>query len=233
MPDIYTDTYANIPAAGTAGDLFLPSDGFAIYRDTGAAWAPWGPYLPHGAPPAAGWAWVNQGAAAVSTTEGGILLSQAAFGGGLSMRIRIRNAPATPYTITAHWLPNTEISTGAWGSPMWGLCFRQSSDGKLATMAMHNRDTTWLHVRKYTDETTYSAQYGVWEVPLDSGFLPYIVRIADDGANRVCSYSTDGQHFHVLHTVGRTDFLTADQVGFFINPDGYGAALRIISWKEE
>jgi len=37
-PALYTDTFANRPAAGYAGRLFVSSDTSAIYEDTGTAW---------------------------------------------------------------------------------------------------------------------------------------------------------------------------------------------------
>jgi hypothetical protein len=59
-------------------------------------------------------------------------------------------------------------------------------------------------------------------------------RIADDGANRISSISTDGINFRVIHTVARTDFLTADQVGFFVNcqETTWDAGMTLLSWKE-
>ena len=69
----FTDTYANEPAAGNDGDLFLPSNGFHLERDTGAAWVPWGPIFPMTKPPALStWAWINQGTATADETNGGI-----------------------------------------------------------------------------------------------------------------------------------------------------------------
>jgi hypothetical protein len=46
--------------------------------------------------------------------------------------------------------------------------------------------------------------------------------------------STDGQNFKVIHTVGRTDFLTADQVGFFVNDQSntIAAGMTLLSWKQ-
>ena len=37
-PAIYTDTFANRPAPGFAGRLFVANDTAAIYEDTGTAW---------------------------------------------------------------------------------------------------------------------------------------------------------------------------------------------------
>lgn len=37
-PSILSDTFANIPAAGTTGRLFLATDTMFLYRDTGSIW---------------------------------------------------------------------------------------------------------------------------------------------------------------------------------------------------
>lgn len=38
VPSMQSDVYANIPAAGTAGAIFIATDTHIIYRDTGTAW---------------------------------------------------------------------------------------------------------------------------------------------------------------------------------------------------
>ena len=67
-----TATYAAEPAAAADGKLFLPSDGAWIERDTGAAWAPWGPLYPMTKPVNGDFVWINQGASTVNQTYGGI-----------------------------------------------------------------------------------------------------------------------------------------------------------------
>jgi hypothetical protein len=60
------------------------------------------------------------------------------------------------------------------------------------------------------------------------------MRIADTGTSRICSWSADGQNWHDLHSIGRTDFLTADEVGFYVNSQSatYPAACTLISWAQ-
>jgi hypothetical protein len=59
-------------------------------------------------------------------------------------------------------------------------------------------------------------------------------RAADNSTNRICSYSVDGQNWFVFHTVGRTDFLTADEVGFYIDVENatFGTGITLIHWAE-
>ena len=42
------------------------------------------------------------------------------------------------------------------------------------------------------------------------------MRITDNGTNRITYISNDGYYWHTLSTIGRTDYITANQYGFFI-----------------
>jgi hypothetical protein len=225
---VLTSAYASRVAAATEGRLFLPNDGLYVERDTGAAWVPWGPLFPMTAPVDGDFSWTNQGGASVVTTFGGIYLSTP-LSASVNYRIRRKAAPSTPYTVTAWVLHNlTNVSNQS-----CGICFRQASDGKLVIFALDASATGFsLGVFKFTNETTFSATY-VSRAAFALG--PQVcLRIADNGTNRICSVSTDGQNFKVIHTVGRTDFLTADQVGFFVNDQSntIAAGMTLLSWKQ-
>jgi len=226
---VITDTYANKPAASQEGRIFLPSDGISIERDTGAAWVPWGPLFPFTAPVDGDFAWINQDTASVSATNGGIFLL-APKTAGVNLRIRKKAAPAVPYTITMAMLP---LATGQSFLRM-GLLFRQSADGKLHSNGIQFGTTiNQLISEKWTDHHSYSAAYVSTTFNTVHNGL-WFLRIADDNTNRIISFSADGQNFRTLHTVGRTDFLTADEVGFFIdtNQATIDGGMTVISWKE-
>lgn len=224
----HTAAYGSRPAAGNPGDLFLPADGMTVERDTGSAWVPWGPVFPLTAPVDGDFAWVNQGGASVDTTRGGIYLLAPA-GAGVNLRIRKKSAPATPYTITAAFLAEGLMLNNPW----FGLLFRQSSDGKIAGFGIQRNtsNTDNLYSVKYADATTFSALYT--GVGYKTSCL-YFFRIADDGTNRICSFSCDGQHWQTFHTIGRTDFLTADEVGFWVNAEQgtWPVGVTLLSWKQ-
>ena len=225
----YTAAYASRPAAGNDGDLFFPSDGFSIQRDTGAAWVPWGPLFPFTAPVLTDFAWINQETATATQTKSGIYLL-APVQSGDDMRILKKAAPSTPYTITVWFLMhlhNVDYNLA-------GLCFRKSSDGKLATFDFSNSGTSnssRLETVKFNSPTSINAVYA--SVNVRPGSL-VCLQISDNGTNRIARWSTDGQNFHTLHTVERTDFLTADEVGFYANSVNatYPAAMTLLSWKE-
>ncbi len=228
---ITTAAYGSRQAAAKAGRLFLPNDGFYIERDTGSAWASWGPIHPFTAPVSGDFAWINQGGASVKTTEGGIYI-EASAGAGQNLRIRKKAAPGVPYVITAYVSPLSLSLNNT-----MGITFRQSSDGKLHALLLAGRsgDGVSLYSYKYTNPTTLSASYALFDLGdfLPEG-APHFLRIADDNTNRICSISHDGQNFKDFHTVGRTDFLTADEVGFFVNSvDGtYSAGMTLLHWEE-
>lgn len=225
---ITTAAYASRQAAAKAGRLFLPNNGFYIERDTGSAWASWGPIFPMTPPISGDFAWINQGSATISTTNGGIYISQPS--GAELVHIQKKTKPSTTFTITAAFVGTVPLTGSNFAG--FGLTFRQSSDGKIHNFGVRNNNGVWsMNSFKWTDATTFSASYSE-----STMIIPNIIwfRIADDGSNRICSFSADGINFQQFHSIGRTDFLTADEVGFFINPNNNNIAMgmTLLSWKE-
>jgi hypothetical protein len=190
---------------------------------------PWGPSYPLTLPIDGGFAWVNQGTATLDATKGGIHLAAPVVGAGNSWRLRVKAAPAPPYTVTAFIYPHTIGEAYAQMAIGW----RQSSDGKLITFGPRSNfpsDISRISIEKYTDPTTFSANYlGETRVSYPTSWL----RITDDGTDRKCYWSSNGQFWLLMHTVGRTDYLTADQVLFGVQANTfYPIAMTLLSWKE-
>lgn len=216
-----TNTYANL-AALQDGRLNLPSDSFYHLRDTGGALAPWGPIYPMTLPVDGDFAWINQGSATVDATKGGIFLygpAAAAF----NLRIR-KKAKSPPYTITAAFTMIGTLTANSFGGVLW----RESGSGKLVTFIAAGGQT--LQLTKWNDPNTAVSNY-VANVAASYG-QPIWVRLADDNTNRIVSMSQDGQNFVQLHSVGRTDFMTADEVGFYVSAETRDFGLTLLSWKE-
>lgn len=212
-----TGAAASRPAASNDGDLYLPNDAPILFRDTGSAYAAWGPLYPLTLPVDGDFAWVNQDTATL-TDHGALLLKP---NGSAGFNLRAKTAPSTPYTVTAAFLVNPASATVSIG-------FRQSSDGKLAILRMIGATGGWnWRSSKYTNPTTFSADYSTTSI---TGQLLSLVwfQIADNGTNRIIRYSNDGQHWTDHHSVGRTDFLTADQVVWGTQ----GANVWLLSWAE-
>jgi hypothetical protein len=231
----YTGAVASQTLPCRGGDVFYPTNSYAVYRCAGSAWVPWGLGFPMVEAPAAGWSWINQGTATVSTVNGGIYLRSVATT-GRQFRIRTRARPSdptvTPYTIDAaliyHLPPRSPANAG--------IGWRQSSDGKLA-MALLVFDSTTNHMtfvsQKCTSATVFSANYAS-EGHMGSVMNPQLVflRLIEDATTRQIWWSNDGQEYTLFHSVGRTDFLTADEVCFSVDSENtvYDAGMRVASW---
>lgn len=216
------------PSGPLTGDVFLPNNGVYLQRYSGSAWVPWGPIFPMTAPVDASFAWINQGGASVDTTYGGIYLAVPAAA-GVNWRIRKLAAPSTPYTITACFLLDTFGADNAYIALGW----RESSSSKIVTFGLQMNTGSRLKVDKWTNETTFSATYIDFIARSGSSSCAWL-RITDNGTNRICSVSSDGQHWIAVHTVGRTDFLTANEVLFGGQSQNgtYDAGFSLLSWKQ-
>lgn len=175
-------------------------------------------------------AWVNQGTASIVAAPTNALCLSVLAASGDSIKLRKMSAPSTPYTITAALLPGRpNINFAA-----IGLAWRQSSDGKIVTFA-YVHDTTGftansMGVQKFTNATTFSANYGSNMNFTPCGLL--WMQISDNGTNRICRVSGDGANWLQVHSVGRTDFLTGDEVGFFANASQatWPVNATLVSW---
>lgn len=178
-------------------------------------------------PPAmSGWSWFNQGSASYTQTSNAVFL-QCPGTGTANIAGLVKAAPSTPYTVTAAFLP-AGLGVNYLQS---SLCWRASGSGALVTVGVANGQ---LYVSKWDSPTTFSADYvSALALPARG---PVYLRLADNGTNRTVAWSADGVSYETVHTVGRTDFLTANQVGFCVNSENsgstYRAAMRLLSWLE-
>lgn len=136
--------------------------------------------------------------------------------------------PATPYTIYAH------ISTllRAGNSVFTGIGWRQSSTSELVIFGLYYDTALKWRVAKYTNNTTFSAEYTSGAIVQPVEWL----QIQDTGTNRICKISADGQFWTQIHSVGNTDFLTADQNIFVIDATyaaGEASITTLDSWVVE
>lgn len=222
-----TAAYASL-AAFHQGRIGFPSDGFSILRDSGSAFAPWGPIFPFTLPVNGDFAWINQGSATISEVSGGLVLAVPADATSPNIHLRKKTAPSTPYTITAALTSGMIAATAA-----YGLLFRESSSGKLHTFQI-NFEATGQQLYSYKADSPTVGNSVYTSSILYGHPPPLFLRIADDGTDRKCSISWNGQTWIEFHSVGRTNFLTADEVGFFgASQNGtYGMNMTLLSWKQ-
>jgi hypothetical protein len=215
------------------GDICPPTP---IAVNTGVAVvAPWGPVYQFTDPTIPSFSWVNQGSATVGNSGPTTLLTSPT-NGAHSWNIREIAAPATPYTITVAFQVSF-IASAANGALFAGLVMRESGTSKFqACDVFANGATLATSSGKWTNETTFSANYG------STGIYSYFatsaiwVRMTDTGTNIQCSYSGDGTNFVDLTSQSRTDFMAAgpNQVGFALdnNNTTKNAYLTLLSWKQ-
>lgn len=175
-------------------------------------------------PPASGWNWVNQGGASFSVASVRLHLSAPAVA-STSFRLLMRPAPAPPYTLTARLraLSLVDFIQG-------GLCWRESATGALESLGIQSNNGPALVVDRHSDPFTlvggqvYARLAGVeW------------FQFSDDGTERIMRISPDGVAWLEIFRVARTDFLTADEIGLFVNPLNFhgtqlGALLSLYHW---
>lgn len=173
-------------------------------------------------------AWVNQGGAVATQQDDAVFLA-VTNSSSENLRILKKAAPATPYSVT------TMVSPLPFPGGLTievGIGFRESSSSLLHVLRLNFSGASMsISSTKHSNTTAGVAHYVDLAVPFLQ--MPIWLRIEDDGTNRICSYSADGVNFCPFHSVSRTNYLTADEVLFFVggNSNTYvGATFH--SWSE-
>jgi hypothetical protein len=177
-------------------------------------------------------AWVNQGTAVATQRDYGIGLVKPRTA-SLSSSLLARAAPSTPYTISAAfsvWLARVadyELDFG----------FRNNSSGSFQSLVLAPNGTNndWIiAINNFTNATTFSgaAQAGRVISPLSTVWL----QIADDGTDRFYRYSSNGDDWSQIYTIGRTSFITPDEVFFGVSTNSatttaLPANITLLSWE--
>ena len=207
--------------------LLLPSNSPYLVKDTDGVYTSYGLLWKLTPPMLADFSWTNQGSSSVSDAHGGLYLTAAA-GASPNLRVLHKAQPAKPYTITARF----SLLSRTVGAQAGGLCWRDSAGGGLVTAHITNNLT--LVFARYSSPTVLSANYQ--SVALSNYIVNglFFLRLEDDNTSRIVSISVDGYNWMVVHSVGNTDFITANQVGFFANPatNTIPSALWLQHWEE-
>jgi len=221
-------TYANLPATCITGDRYSTSDsGYSFVATATNTWQAYYKGFPVTIPVNGDFAWINQGSATVTSTTGNVILYAPASGSN-SCRIRKKSSPATPYTIEIGF----EVFMGSGNFAEAGLLFRESASGKQQNFYTIQFGQT-MGASKWDNATTFNSGYSLSPAPAGSVGQILWMRISDNGVNRICSWSPDKTNWTDVHTVGRTDFLTADEVGFYANMSNSVAVyMNVFHWKQ-
>lgn len=204
--------------------LLVIEDGVAkkvAVSDLGVGGEPFSAYTPP--PLVSTLSWGLQGTATAVDDDDSFLLS-VVNGGTEIARTLHKTVPATPWALTVRFAPILHpVATG-----YCGLAFRQSSNG--ITHLFRYEQNGALASTKHDAAGAGSAHYVTPVGWLVDGHRPWF-RIEDNGTNRICSVSYDGEEFITFHTVTRTDYLTADQAGVFVGGNNsVRAAMRVLHW---
>ena len=236
------DTYANKPAAGTPGRIFLPTDGIFIERDNGATWDKFGPIWPMTPPASTDFpTWVNQGTASCIDNKGAIFFSVPQSGSSTpALVLRMKTYPTPPFTVETAFIGNIH-PMGA-SQIAIGLAIRDSVGGKIQTYGpggeMYQMEligynynsvssgagaiTGWPSAQHYTDQPITWLKY------------------YDSGAARVISLSVDGYNWSQIVSLAVADTLTPNQIGIVLNAaTGYSSSwgtadtgMTLLHWKQ-
>lgn len=204
--------------------------------DTGGSTGSSLPWVSWTAPVDGDFSWINQGGASITArTSPTRLLLTAPASASNNVRIRKKTAPATPYVITAWFFPALGIQSTS-NNPNCGLLFRESGSGKL-----HLFCVTVQNGNSWAIESIYNSSATAWSstpksISAWAAMLTGAIglRIADDGSNRICSVTQNGEDWKPVHTVGRTTHLTADEVGFFCESQSSteDSSICLVSWSQ-
>jgi hypothetical protein len=175
--------------------------------------------------------WVNQGTATKIATADYVGIKDTDAGGD-QVRMLVKSTPATPFTITAAFY-TSGVGGGSWGYS-GGLVLRQSSDGKLIVIGRsHVSGASYFLLQSFTNATTWSANQAY--ITSTSSAMSHLhwVRYVDNGTNRYWYLSVDGINFNELKNESRTTFLTANQIGLYVDAFDSNASTTLVYWKQE
>ncbi|MHB9044419.1 MAG: hypothetical protein ACYC35_00615 [Pirellulales bacterium] len=208
------NTFANRPAAGTPGRIFLPTDGLFIERDNGSIWEKFGPIWPMTPPLAADFpTWLNQGSSTFTDIKGAIFFN-CVVATSATIRGRVKTYPSTPFTVEMACLPNT-IAYGSSSDVVVGLCIRDSGTGKFQCYGPGGYGYN-MGIKGYSYSSYTASATSITGWPADQHYSESALcwlKYADNGTNRVISTSVDGYTWTQLVSLTSADYLTPNQIG--------------------
>lgn len=175
------------------------------------------------------YSWVNQDTAAITVNSAGTVILYAPPVSGDQLRCRVKAYPAAPFSVVMGFMP-VIVEANFFNC---GLVIRDSAGGACASFGIGAANTgSSINGVKWNSVSSYNANYYSLQISpyLGMQFLKY----TDDNTNRIISWSADGEVFVDIFSVGRTDFLTPNQIGFMADSNNttYGSSIAVFSWLE-
>jgi hypothetical protein len=227
--------YASLPAAGHPGRLYVCTDVDLILRDNGTTWDI--VHLGSGGgiattPPSSSWTTTTLGSATIAADRDG-RLNTCPSAAGDNWRIEYRTlSPTSNYTFTAYLESAQYHSNFAKAA----IILRNSTSGNFVIFG-HSYDSGsyggyGIQTVKYSSPTVGIAIYNSQSIAQLPYGLPKWLRIRDDGTNRIFEFSDNGLNWMLHYSVGRTDYITPDQIGWGVNnSSGQTNYARLRSWS--
>jgi hypothetical protein len=227
----FTGTPAAPTAAGGTNTTQIATTAFVTTAVAAVSAGDLSVYRPKVEPVNGDFAWVNQGSATLDTTDG--LFLACPVEASNSIRMRMKTIPASPFTITVFaefQLAAADFQTA------FPIILRQSSTSELIVFGWLHNASFGIFLSQKDNETTDNSNYVVGHTSFSTApRIPNYWRLVADGSNYTWSVSYGGRRFTQIHQAAKTDFLTADQVGFgaaSINASN-AAGVHIVSWEEQ
>lgn len=217
-------TFASRPAGTNIGDLYFTTDIGAVYRWNGSSWDVAGslpnPFAP---PTSSGWTALNSGSITAALDSRSMTLTASA---GDNWKGETRTlSPASNYTATFYFdwtFPGLNFITA-------GIILRDSVGGGLISFGPTYSSVLSLGSVKWTNLTTFSANYALTGVGTLTNGIPNWLRIRDNATTRFFEYSYNGIDWLLQTSIGRTDFIIPNQIGWGMNANSSGGAYTAIT----
>lgn len=186
----------------------------------------------------ASFSWVNQGSATVTDPSSGCMQLTPPTGTGSNLRMLVRSAPSTPYTIYAAFSPVTTMDGTV---NHCGMCMRESGSSLVVVNALSSEIVSGDHqpfqlsLGRYNNPTSFNS----WVHEFNCNWNPNLVWLfcADNGTNISFGMSCNGYNFITHYTETRGNFFSSapDQVGFYFNTNSnaHPQALLVNHWSEQ
>ncbi len=171
-------------------------------------------------------AWVNQSSATVAQAENGLWLTAPGVGSGGNIRALVHPVPAPPYQVTM-------VYRTARFNKNYLACGMTLYNGSALVVYHTYSGGALLNARLWTNATTPSTVYQELPMHLDANLA--VLRIRDDGTNRIFSYSVDGVNFIQFFSHGRTTGITPTHIGMELSDENQAApnlpvGMLVLSW---